>query len=113
MGRFLQIRVSAATFDPVEVEKAYPNLCKIAWPPQGAPGTGQTGVLELVDALWDQTRFGDQPDALKEKLKPGAEKAAAIKERLETALSDRDPRAADALSYRIEDALTELEKLSR
>jgi len=113
MGKFLQIRVSAETFDPSEVEKAYPNLCKLAWPPQGAPENGAAGVLELVDALWDQVRFGDAPDALKEKLKPGAEKLAQTKELLENALADRDPRAADALSYRIEDALKELDKQSR
>jgi len=110
MGAFLQIRVSAATYDPAEVEKAWPKLCKIAWPPSGTPESGEIGVLRLADALYDQARFGDLPAETKEKLAPGAEKAAALKERLEQALGDRDPKTADALSYQIEDALKELEK---
>lgn len=110
MGTFLQIRVSAETYDPADVEKAWPKLCTLAWPPSGTPESGEIGVLRLVDALHDQARFGDLPEDAKETLKPGAEKTASLKERLEQALGDRDPKTADALSYEIEDALSELEK---
>lgn len=110
MGAFLQIRVSAKTYDPADVEKAWPKLCKLAWPPSGSPDSGEIGVLRLVDALHDQVRFGDIPEDEKKTLAPGAEKAAGLKERLEQALGDRDPKTADALSYQIEDALSELEK---
>ena len=110
MGTFLQIHVSAETYDPADVEKAWPKLCKIAWPPSGTPESGEIDVLRLVDALHDQVRFGDLPDDAKKELKSKAENAAVLKERLEQALGDRDPKAADALSYRIEDALSDLEK---
>ncbi len=104
MGQYLQIRVSAETFDPAAVEKAWPRLCALAG--------GENRVLSLAEVLFDKVRFGDVPAELKDRLSPGLEKAAALAERLEAALADRDPQTADALSYELEDRLAELEKLS-
>ncbi|QLA15654.1 hypothetical protein [Desulfolutivibrio sulfoxidireducens] len=110
MGAILQIRVSAVTFDPRQVEKAWPRLVKLAWPPEATPPQGEPGVLELVTGLHDRLAFGDLAPQIRQNLEPGILRAAALKERLEQSLAARDPKTADSLSYQLEDVLLELER---
>lgn len=110
MGAILQIRVSAETADPRLVEKSWPRLAALAWPVEATPPSGPPGVLELVSGLHDRLAFGDLDPAVREALRPGIVRAAALKERLEQALAGRDPRTADSVSYQIEDTLRELER---
>lgn len=110
MGRFLQIRVTATTYDEVAAEERYPRLYALAWPVAATPAGGHRGLLELTQALDDAVRLGDLTAADRATLLPGVEKAMALKVSLETALGERDARTADSVSYALEDALAELEK---
>ncbi len=115
MGKYLQIRVSAWTYDEDEVRAAWPGLATLAWG-EGRTGSslpgGRRGVTELAAALGDGLAFADWPDAVKKRLEPGIGKATALKTRLENALADWNPREADRLSYELEDTLTDLETLA-
>lgn len=103
MGKILQIRVSAWTYDEGEVETAWPRLAELA---VAVPlKRNKLGVLELVESLDDGLRFMNWPDSLKKSIAPGIERAVSIKHRLEGALGDWDPRRADKLSNELEDAL--------
>ncbi|MFZ5813210.1 MAG: hypothetical protein ACOY4F_14325 [Thermodesulfobacteriota bacterium] len=110
MGAILQIRVSAETADPRLVEKSWPRLVALAWPVEATPPSGRPGVLELVSGLHDRLAFGDLDPGLREALGPGILRAQALKEGLEQALADRDPRTADRVSYQVEETLWELER---
>ena len=112
MGRILQIRVSAWTYDEDEVVQAWPRLCALVWPQldKWGPANMKRGVTELAGYLPDALRFSDVPEAQKKALRPGAEKAAAILEEMRAALADWDPRRANKLSDALEEALFELEK---
>jgi len=113
MGRVLQVRVSAATFDPVEVERRWPRLSALAFSPVAVkipalpPET--RGVLELVAHLADRLEIGLLPDEALRELPEGITKAAAAKARLEAALAEWNARAANTATDEIEDALDELE----
>ena len=111
MGRVLQIRVSASTFDEREVEDRWPGLCRLAFAelPEGAA----RGVLELVEHLADRQRIGLLPDDAAEALGEKARRAAALKSELEEALADWDARKANGLSERLEDLLDDLEKSAK
>jgi hypothetical protein len=115
VGKILQIRVSAYTYRPEDVEERYPRLTALAWPEPdtGAPGPEpKTGLLELVEALSDQARFGGWSKELVADMEPVLAKAKDRKARLEKALADWDAHTADSLSYEIEDALASLEKMA-
>ena len=112
MGKLLQIRVMAQTFRPEDQEKAWPQLLMLAWPEflrNGYLKGADKGVLETVGALADRIRFEDWPKALKELLTPGIDRAMALKDKLERALGDWDPKAANRLSDELEDVLKEME----
>ena len=108
MGRILQIRVSAWTYDEDEVVQAWPRLCALVWPQldQWGPAGMKRGVTELAGYLL----FSDVPEAQKKALRPGAEKVAAILADMRAALADWDPRRANQLSDALEEALFELER---
>ena len=107
MGKILQIRVSAWTYDEAEVEEAWPRLAELAF---SVPlKRRKRGVLEMVTALDDGLRFMNWPTALKDSIAPGIRRAVAIRDQLEGALADWDPRRADSLSHTLEDALDALE----
>ena len=107
MGKVLQIRVSAWTYDEGEVEEAWPRLAELAF---SVPlKHHKRGVLEMVTALDDGLRFMDWPPALKNSLAPGLQRVVAIRDQLEGALADWDPRRANALSNELEDALDAVE----
>ncbi len=112
MGKFLQIRVTAQTYDEVAAEERYGKLYALAWPAAATPPVEPRGLLELTAALDDRVRLGDLPGPERKALLPGVERAMALKNALEAALGDRDPKAADKFSYELEDALAELEKLA-
>ena len=111
MGKILQIRVSAWTYDEDEVLAAWPQLCAIVWPQleQWGPVGMKHGVTELAGYLPDALRFSDLPDEVKKRLRPGSEKVAAVLEEMRSALASWDPRKANALSEALEEALTDLE----
>ena len=107
MGKILQIRVSAWTYDEAEVEEAWPRLAELAF---SVPiKRARRGVLEMVSALDDGLRFMDWPAALTTSISPGLTRAVAIKDQLEGALADWDPRRANRLSHELEEALDAVE----
>jgi hypothetical protein len=107
MGRLLQIRVSAYTYDPDQALRAWPRLYAMAFPTTESRGRG---VLELVDALADQGRFGGWSEDLKQDLGEGLRKSERLKGSLEQALADWNPSRANSLSDELEEALDELER---
>ena len=116
MGKHLQIRVSAATFRPEDIKKAWPALHAIAWPdpppadtPAG-PLFATRGVLELVEALDNGRRFHSWPKELVELTRDGIDTCLALKDRLEQALADWKPAEANTLSDELEERLAELDK---
>ena len=112
MGRILQIRVSAWTYDEDEVVQAWPKLCALVWSQldKWGPANMKRGVTELAGYLPDALRFSDIPDVQKKALRPGVEKVASTLGAMRAALADWDPRRANQLSDALEEALFELEK---
>jgi hypothetical protein len=109
VGRLLQIRVSATTYRPEDVVRAWPKLFAAAWP-QGMVKGAAAGVLELVDGLADSLRFGDMPEQLKKELEPGVTRAKYLKRQMEEALGEWNARKANELSEALEQILDETEK---
>lgn len=113
MGKILQIRVSAWTYDEDEVSCAWPRLTALVWPERDAwaPAGSKHGVMELAKALPDVARFGNWSEATRQALKQGIDTAYALSGKIDTALADWQPALANSLSDQLEDALTALEKL--
>jgi hypothetical protein len=111
MGDLLQIRVSASTFRPEDVESRYPKLVELAaeYADADAEANG-LGVLELVNALQNTLHMGDVGPDLRDALKENVAAAFYLKTQLEAALADRKPQEADSFSYSIEETLDKLEK---
>ncbi len=112
MGKFLQIRVIVQTYDPAAAEDAFPRLYALAWPVAATPPAAGRGLLELTATLDEKVRLGDLPGAERSRMLPGVERAMAARQALEAALAERDPHAADRISYELEDILAELEKIA-
>jgi hypothetical protein len=112
MGRVLQVRLLAGTFDEEQVGRAWPRLHALAWPVGGGGPHGPAGVLELAAALEDQLRFGEWSGELKDRLGPGLKTLAGLRAQLEQALSDWQPQKASELSFAVEDGLDALEALA-
>ena len=117
MGKLLQVRVSAATFDPAEVERRWPRLSALAFSPVAvkipALPAEARGVLELVTHLADRLEIGLLTDEAMRELPDGIKKAAAAKARLDAALAEWNARAANTATDEIEEALDELEALAK
>lgn len=113
MGKLLQIRVSAATWDEAEVLKRWPALCKLAWPDSLDPMPGFSppphGVTELASALREGLRFGNWQEKLIEAVKAEIQAIATAQDGLEKALSDWDARTANRFSEELESALDKAE----
>lgn len=110
MGRVLQVRVSASTYNPDDVRKNWPRCHARAWP-QGEPVfEPHQGVLQLIDALEDALRLADWDDYVRDLVSEPVAKLAAMKDELEEALAEWDPRRANRLTDDIEDLLSVLEK---
>lgn len=115
MGKVLQIRVSAWTYNDDEVAKAWPNLSAVVWPEsdQWSPPGGARGVVELADALPDVARFGDMPDNIRAVLQNAGPDVAAPLTAMRQALEAWNPREANTASDRLEEALGALENALR
>lgn len=112
MGKTLLIRVSAWTFDPDEVEKRWPRLSALAFSPPVL--LQQTrGVAELVDNLADRLGMGVLPEPAQKGLADSIRRAAEARERMDVALSEWNPKAANTATDEIEEALDEAEADAR
>ena len=107
MGKLLQIRVSAWTYREEDVVRAWPALAALAWPRPQYPGE-KRGVLELVTALENGLSFEGWPKAVADGLREGIGRAAAVKQELEEALFQWEPRKANGLSETLEEELATL-----
>lgn len=112
MGKHLQIRVMAQTWNPEAVCKAWPMLCATAEPASKteAGSKALSDVLALVQALQDSLEFGPWSKAYVKALEPGVQRAVSLKKQLEDALADWNPTQANTLSDRLEDELNSLER---
>lgn len=110
MGRYLQIRVTVSTYDEAAAEERFKKLYALAWPVAATAPEGPRGLLELTAALDDRVRLGDLPGQDRDALLPGVRRATELKDAIEAALGERDPKTADKLTYDLEDALADLEK---
>lgn len=109
MGKVLQIRVSAWTYNEDDVQRTWAGLSALAWPQPARPGE-KRGVLELVTALENGLAFEDWSKGVADRLRQGITQAGDIRIRLEQALADWDPREANRLSDVLEDTLSLLEE---
>lgn len=114
MGKVLQIRVKAESWAE-DVEKAWPRLVGLAWPEQYVsqilpPPNLPRGVLDLVQSLDDQRRFGTWSSEVVNGLSPGIAEAVKIKDKLEKALADWNPTQANVQSDALEEELLGLEQ---
>ena len=108
MGKALQIRVSAVTWNEDLLEQLWPQLTELAF---SVPIKHEKrGVLEMVRALDEGLQFLPWSEARRAALGPGIREAARIKTALEAALADWQPREANALSDKLEDVLDSLEQ---
>jgi len=112
MGRILQIRVSATTFDEKAVEKAWPVLNKLVWE-KGEFMNPSRGVMELAHAAFTAVDAGLLPSQQAGALEKDARRAEEIRRSLEQALGDWDAKMADRLAYELEDVLDELEQTAK
>ena len=112
MGKILQIRVGAWTYNEDEVTAAWPKLTALVWSEldRWGPSGMKRGVTELAEYLPDALRFADIDDETRKRLLPGAKKVEEKLGEMRSALADWDPRRANTLSNELEDALTALEK---
>ena len=107
MGKVLQIRVIAETWNYEQVEEDWPRVSKLAF---SLPIKLENhGVLEMVRALKEGLDFMSWPEARREALGPGIRECARIRDELNRALADWEPRKANELSNSLEDALDKLE----
>ena len=108
MGEALQIRVTAVTWNEDLLEKLWPKLTELAF---SVPIKHEKhGVLEIVRALHEGLQFLPWSEARRKAMGPGIEEAARLKQALENALADWQPREANILSDKLEDVLDTLEK---
>ena len=108
MGEALQIRVTAVTWNEDLLEKLWPKLTELAF---SVPIKHEKhGVLEMVRALDEGLQFLPWSEARRKAMGPGIEEAARLKQALENALADWQPREANILSDKLEDVLDTLEK---
>jgi hypothetical protein len=111
MGKVLQVRVYAYTYNEEDVRKTWPRLWSLAFE-ETKPGFPyeMAGVLELVRALDDLYQFGVMPEAFRTVVASGLPKVVKAVEDLQRHLADWNPQAANQASDRIEEGLGELER---
>lgn len=134
MGKILNIRVMAQTYNEDDVAKAWPRLVLLAWPEWSAKlgmeriadklpgysagtspvekalGPRKHGVMELAEALPDLLKFGDLADNISSALKEPVALVDKLKREMDSALANWDAKSASALSFKLEDALSAAEK---
>ena len=113
MGRILQVRVSAWTYDEDEVSRAWPLLSSFVWAQtdRWGPPDARHGVLELAGFLPDAIRFGLKDGALKQQAGTACARTGALLEKLREALAGWDPHEANRVSVQLEDSLDNLEQI--
>lgn len=108
MGKVLQIRVIAVTWNDELIEDYWPRIARLAF---SVPIKLENhGVMEMVRALSEGLQFEKWPEARKNALAPGITDCENIRQELERALADWEPGKANDLSNRLEDALDKLER---
>ncbi len=108
MSKVLQIRVIAETWNDDLLEEDWPHISRLAF---SLPIKLENhGVLEMVRALKEGLEFMDWSEERKEALGPGIRECARIRDDIYQALSDWEPRKANDLSNKLEDALDRLER---
>lgn len=111
MGKALQVRVSAVTWNEDLVPELWPRLAELAF---SVPLRHERrGVLEMVRALGDGMQFMDWSPERRAALGPGVEKALDTQRRLQSALENWNPREANSLSEELELVLDDLEMVFR
>ncbi len=107
MGKVLQIRVVAVTWNDDLLEYYWPQLTNLAF---SVPIKFENrGLLEMVRALSEGLQFMKWSDARKQAMGPGIREAAKIRDEIEKALADWQPARANELSNKLEDTLDDLE----
>lgn len=111
MGRVLQVRVLAYTYDEQSVRVTWPVLWRWAFE-ETKPGFPHDtkGVLELVRALDEMCRFQDIPAPVRMALEPAMPELATAVESLHRFLSEWNARKANEATDAIEDGLHALER---
>ncbi len=108
MGKVLQIRVSAVTWNEDLLEDYWPRVSSLAF---SIPlRLENNGVLEMVRALDEGLRFMGWSEARKKAMGPGIHEAARLRSEIDKALADWNPRKANSLSDELEDVLDALER---
>lgn len=108
MGKVLQIRVIAVTWNEDALEEYWPRLSQLAF---SVPIKFENhGLLEMVRGLSEGLQFMDWSEARKTAMGPGIRECANIRSELDKALADWEPRKANDLSNQLEDALDRLER---
>lgn len=128
MGRVLTVRLSVTTYSEEDVFRSWPHLCALAWPGKGrifqdgwkpdhevfAPPVKaepvRRGVMELVQGLLEEFRLGDWDKNSKNSLAAGLRELEKKSAKLETALADWQPQAANTATNELEDTLDSLEE---
>lgn len=109
MGQFIQVRVSASTFDPGQAAKAFPKLYAAAWPAHDETPIERKGLFELTDQLSDLHQFGGLASSVKQVVGEHLPRIMHLRRAIETALGDWQPAEAERLTTQFEDALAGLE----
>ena len=128
MGRILSVRVSAATYNEDDVFRTWPRLCSLAWPGKGriwpdgwkldpvsfaspvASDPVRRGAVELVQGILEEFRLGDWDAAITAQVQDEMKNLAVSMGKLDQALGDWQPQAANAVTNEIEDSLDSLEE---
>lgn len=115
MGKLIQIRVTARTWDSDAVCRAWPRLCATAEPASKTEATSNAlqEVLALPRVLRDSLQFGPWSKAYVQALREGVEQACDLVKKLENALADWDASRANALSEELEKSLDALERVAQ
>ncbi|UZP67864.1 hypothetical protein N1030_02495 [Desulfovibrio mangrovi] len=111
MGKVLQVRVWATTYDEDDVLREWPRLHRLAWPEEDSVYVAKQGVLELIDTLVDAHRFADWSAEVKDVTAEGLQRLDKLRQELDAALADWDPARANKLTDQMEDVLTGIEKV--
>lgn len=111
MGKILQVRVAVSTYDEAEVKRSWPKAYKLGFLDESlTPPSRVRGVMELVDGLVDQARFGDMPKETRKILDEKLPDLQNAKSRVEACLADWKPAEANTWTNTLEDLLGDLEK---
>lgn len=134
MGKLLDIRVTAKTYNEEDVAKTWPGLVALAWPEwssrlglksidkslagfsiQASPveaslGAKPHGVVELASALPDLLKFADLPDNIISAMQTPVKDVEDASSALAKALGDWNTKEALDITFKLEAALTKAEE---